>query len=256
MPIGVVSNAYKLAQHTEVVEGCLEGLRPHGIDPQSLRCEVGLTPLGEWMNFRAYFPSSFDQKPKDGNALALRLECFNSVDGSSRLVILLGWYRCICTNGLIIGESKAELSDSHNKNLNLSVIPSLISEGLTRVAADIIRLKQWEESPLNLLVFKDWVDTKLADTWGKKAACRTLHICNTGCDVEITNPFADGKASEKPIKLLDPVPGAAGASTNLYDVCQALSWIATHRNNAEERLEWQTIIPDLIQDLMRYQEAA
>jgi hypothetical protein len=91
---------------------CLAGIREHEIDPGLLRREVGLTPLGEWMNFRAYFPETFSHEPRDGNKLALRLECFNSVDGSSRLVILFSWLRLICTNGLMIRETKAALRHS------------------------------------------------------------------------------------------------------------------------------------------------
>jgi hypothetical protein len=256
MPVGVVSNTYRLAQHKEVVEMCLKGLQAHGIDPQVLRCEVGLTPLGEWMNFRAYFPESYSHSPKDGNKLALRLECFNSVDGSSRLVILLGWFRFICTNGLIIGETKAELRDTHDENLNLEIIPEIIAIGLVKVKADLERLKQWEDTNVEFSVFKDWIDGHLAEHWGKKAACRTLHICRSGADVEITDPFAGGKASEKPVKPLKAVPGAPNPARNLYDICQALSWLATTRNSAEERLDWQSHIPTLIENLRSHLKAA
>jgi hypothetical protein len=38
--------------------------------------------------------------------------------------------------------------------------------------------------------------------------------------------------------------------TNLYDVGQALSWVATNRNNAEEKTRWQTEIPNLLEDLV------
>ena len=256
IPVGVVSNTYRLAQHQEVVEMCLKGLKAHGIDAQVLRCEVGLTPLGEWMNFRAYFPESYSHSPKDGNKLALRLECFNSVDGSSRLVILLGWFRFICTNGLIIGETKAELRDIHDENLNLGIIPEIIAKGLVKVKADLERLKKWEETSVELPVFEGWIDGHLAEHWGKKAACRTLHICRSGADVEICDPFAGGKASEKPVKTLDAVPGAANPAKNLYDVCQALSWLATTRKSAEERLEWQSHIPKLIENLRSHLKAA
>ena len=256
IPVGVVSNTYRLAQHKEVVEMCLKGLHQHGIDPQVLRCEVGLTALGEWMNFRAYFPESYDHSPKDGNKLALRLECFNSVDGSSRLVILLGWFRFICTNGLIIGETKAELRDTHDENLNLEIIPEIISKGLVKVKADLERLKKWEDTKVELPLFEEWIDRHLAEHWGKKAACRTLHICRSGADVEITDPFAGGKASEKPVKALNAVPGAPNPASNLYDVCQALSWLATTRKSAEERLEWQSHIPKLIENLRTFLKAA
>jgi hypothetical protein len=256
IPVGVVSNTYRLAQHADVVEMCLRGLRAHQVDPSVLRCEVGLTPLGEWMNFRAYFPESFSHSPGDGNKMALRLECFNSVDGSSRLVILLGWFRFICANGMVIGETKAELRDIHDEHLDLEVIPNIISAGLAKVNADLDRMRRWERSAVALPKFEGWVDGYLADQWGKKAACRTLHICQSGADVELADPFAGGKPSEKEVKVLADVPGAPKPSKNLYDVCQALSWVATHRKNADERLGWQGRIPDLIENLHGHLVAA
>lgn len=256
IPVGVVSNTYRLAQHKEAVEKCFEGLRssqidPGTLDPETLKCEVGLTPLGEWMNFRAYFPENYSFNPSDGNKLALRLECFNSVDGSSRLVILLGWFRFICANGLIIGETKAELRDVHDGDLNLQAIPGIITEGLAKVKTDLERLRKWARSPLQLdsAKFVTWIDGHLTEKWGKKAACRTVHICRSGRDAEFIDPFAQGKPSEKQVKLLGEVPGASRPAKNLYDVCQALSWIASRRNNADERLAWQGQIAELIDNL-------
>jgi len=105
IPIGLVSNTYTLAQHREVAELCIKGVEGQGVDVKSLRCELGLSTLGEWMNFRIYFPDEYDFQAADDNPLKLRLECFNSVDGSSRLTILFGWYRFVCSNGLIIGKT-------------------------------------------------------------------------------------------------------------------------------------------------------
>jgi len=256
IPVGVVSNTYRLAQHAEVVEMCFKGLSEEKLDPRTLHCEVGLTPLGEWMNFRAFFPERYSFKPPDGNPLSLRLECFNSVDGSSRLVILLGWFRFVCSNGLIIGETKAALRDVHDEHLNLEAIPEIISKGLSKVRANTERLAGWAESLIELTIIDDWADKYLAGLWGKKAACRTLHICRSGTDVELADPFAGGKPSEKEIKPLAEVPGAANPAKNLYDVCQALSWVATHRNSAEERLKWQGNIPELVENLASHMNAA
>lgn len=249
IPVGVVSNTYQLVQHADVVAMCIKGLNVHRIDTSDLRCEVGLTTLGEWMNFRIHFPDRFSFNASDKNALTLRLECFNSVDGSSRLVVQLSWFRLICSNGMTVEETMAFLSDIHNQNLNLGVIPEIIAEGLTKVRADKERLQRWEQSPVASLEFDEWVDGHLAERWGKKAACRALHICRSGADVELLDPFAGGKPSEKPTKPLRAVPGAAKPAKNLYDVCQALSWIATQRNSADERLEWQGHIPGLIENL-------
>ena len=249
IPVGVVSNSYCLAQHADVVEKCFEGLRAQKLDPETLKCEVGLSPLGEWMNFRAYFPNHLSHNPQDGNPLALRLECFNSVDGSSRLVILLGWLRFVCSNGLVIGETKAELRDIHDSRLDLEAIPDIIGRGMAKVKSDVSRLSGWEDTTLDPINFRIWIDDKLASAWGKKAACRILHICEDGTDVEITDPFVPGKPSKKATKPIMEVPGSPRPSRNLYDVSQALSWVATRRANAEERIEWQGQIPGLVETI-------
>jgi hypothetical protein len=98
-------------------------------------------------------------------------------------------------------------------------------------------------------------------TWPSGGARRPpaarLHICRSGADVELLDLFAGGKPSEKPIKLLKlQFQGAPKPAKNLYDVCQALSWIATQRNSADERLEWQGHIPGLIENLRSHLKAA
>ena len=250
MPVGVVSNSYTLAQHRVIGDKCIEGLKEAVIDPESLRCEVGLSDLGEWMNLRIYFPEEFDHTPDDGESLGLRLECFNSVDGSSRLVILLGWLRFVCENGLVIGETKAEIRDIHNANMDLSRIPEIIEAGLNAVETDQSRMRYWEEQLIpEGKKWICWVNEVLASKWGKKAACRTFHICDCGYDVEFSDPFATGEAADKPVRNVQRVAGAPETAKNLYDVALALSWIATNRTNAEQRLEWQSQIPGLIDDL-------
>jgi hypothetical protein len=76
------------------------------------------------------------------------------------------------------------------------------------------------------------------------------HICVSGWDVEFETPFAKGDPTEKPVKRTMKVPGASEPVRNLYDVSQALSWVASRRNNPEERLDWQAAIPDLIEALV------
>ena len=249
VPVGTVSKIYTLAQHADVGERCLEGIRLAGIMTDGLKCELGLTELGEWMNLRIYFPEKYSHKPMDQERLDLRLECFNSVDGSSRLVIFLGWLRFVCSNGLVIGETKAELKDVHNKNMDLEKIAGIIADGLKFVEKDKKRISSWETQLIKHERFVPWVNKTLTERWNKKAACRVFHICETGYDVEISEPFAPGAATEKPVVKGQDVPGAPKKAVNLYDVSQALSWVATERNNPEEKVEWQSAIPGLIQKL-------
>ena len=176
----------------------------------------------------------------------LRLECFNSVDGSSRLVVLFGWRRLICSNGLVIRETVAELRDVHNKQLTLDPIAKVVAEGLELVAEDLKRLQAWEKAPIPSDKLIPWIDGNVSGAWGPKAASRVLHICRTGSDAELTDPFAGGKASEKPVTATRAVPGASAPANTVFDVSQALSWVATQRNNPEERVEWQRQIPGLV----------
>lgn len=249
IPVGTVSNSYTLAQHDDVAEKCFEGLRRAGIETDELRCELGLTELGEWMNLRIYFPDEYSYTPKDKHQLGLRLECFNSVDGSSRLVVLLGWLRLVCSNGMVINETRTELRDIHNRHLNLEKIPEVVLKSLDVAHGDVRRLSSWVRRLVLDPSLRVWANTALSANWGKKAACRVYHICNSGFDVELTKPFASGDAIDKPVKRSRKVPGATVPATNLYDVSQALSWVATGRNNSEEKVEWQAAIPSLIERL-------
>ena len=103
--------------------------------------------------------------------------------------------------------------------------------------------------PINRERFRAWVNKTLTEEWNKKAACRVFHICESGEDVKISEPFARGVATEKPVERVGQVPGASKKAANLYDVAQALSWVATGRNSPEEKVEWQSAIPSLIDHL-------
>lgn len=246
MPVGVVSNSYGLAQHHDVAARCFEGVRLALMDPKGLRCEVGLTELGEWMNLRVYFPDDKDFVHAKNDRMKLRLECFNSVDGSSRLIVLLGWMRLVCTNGMVIRETKTELTDIHDSKIDLDLIPKVVAEGVKKVKGDSERMRKWVATALRHEVLVPWANKDVSDAWGKKAACRVFHICKLGHDVELDDAFAAGEATEKPVTQAAKVPGSPAPAVNLFDVSQAMSWVATGRNNPDERLEWQTGIPKLV----------
>ena len=84
---------------------------------------------------------------------------------------------------------------------------------------------------------------------GKKAAARVFHICDAGKDIEIEDPFAPGKATQKPVRYLERVPESPERAATKYDVSQALSFVATRRRDAEERVSRQADIPQLLECL-------
>ena len=246
--VGVVSHRYALIQHRDAATLCRKGIVDAGVDAADLCYEVGVSALGEWMNLRIYLPDGYGLRDSQGEKVALRLECFNAVDGSSRLVVLFGWYRFVCANGMVVGESKIEIRERHEQRLEIESIPEGIASSLDAAQADRRRLEDWQEAPVDIENLAPWIDGPVTKRWGKRAAARVLHICRLGYDVAIDN-FAPGPASEKPVRLRGRVAGSPSQARSKYDVAQALSYVATDRNNADDRLGRQAGIPSLIRSL-------
>jgi hypothetical protein len=247
IPVGLVSRNYRLLQHRELGDFCIEALNGHGFPAEALKCELGMTELGEWMNLRFELPDAFSFIPPDGHPLALRLEVFNSVDGTSKLIALMTWFRLVCSNGLVVRQTMQELSDRHDRHLDLQCIRDVSQNGLAQAREDQSSLRKWATMRVTENQLIKWVDKKLTDWWGIKAAARVLHICRKGTDVSLAPPFETCQTSEKNVAVTGPIPGAAVPARNLYDISQALSWVASHRKNAEERIAWQADIPELIE---------
>ena len=227
----------------------MEGLSLCGMARAELRPELGLTELGEWMNLRLMLPERFSLKEASGEETALRLECFNSVDGSSRLVIVFGWIRFICSNGLIIGKTMIEIRERHDGSLALDEIPQRIMAAFDDANADRAKRAALQSITVTDEQVKEWVDSRLSVLWGKKAAARVLHICRTGCDAELSDPFAPGSASEKPMKSTARVPGAPEKAKSVFDVMQAMSRVATSRRDASAQQRMLQGLDGLLEQL-------
>jgi hypothetical protein len=89
----------------------------------------------------------------------------------------------------------------------------------------------------------------VAKEWGVKAAVRVYHIARTGQDVSLADPFAKGDPTSKPVKLEAEIPGAANPAKNLYDVLQALTWVASQTSNFEQKVIRQSTVESLVENL-------
>lgn len=242
-PVGVVSRAYSLVGHPRIAKLCREGI-VDGLDvpAEELSYEVGLSELGEWMNLRIYLPPRFDFVDARGS-LGLRLECFNSVDGSAKLAILFGWLRFVCSNGLVIGETRIRIHERHIRGLDLGDVRYRLGAAFESVSADRESMEGWKKATVTTQSTEKWCRGIVTKVWGKKAALRVLYICKMGCDVEAVHPY------EAPRKVLGRVRGSPERAETKFDVAQALSFVATDRRNADERVAWQEDIPRLVEAL-------
>ena len=242
MPVGVVSRTYTLVQHLTIAALCRDVLLKAGIGPTGLKYELALSELSEWMNLRIQFPESYKFVDQHGEESHLRLECFNSVDGSSPLEIFFRWYRFVCQNGQVT-EDKIQIRRRHGQSLRLYPIRSALQEALDSVKSDRERMRNWEQEKIQIGDMATWTQEHVAAKWNKKAAARVFYICTKGRDVEIAHPFS------KPFKYLPRVPGSPECAESIYDVSQALSFVATRRRDVEERVKWQEDIRALLEAL-------
>ena len=150
---------------------------------------------------------------------------------------------------MVIGETKAELRDTHDKHMNLRRVAKIVFDGLGKVKSDLNRLKRWEHRIIDETNLKPWVNKRVTDTWGKKAACRVFHICASGHDVEMADPFAPGEATEKPVVEKQKIPGhrirQRSFFTMLVKRCTSVLALTDRKSNRGAQEEWRPNIPSL-----------
>jgi hypothetical protein len=250
VPIGIVSKEYALIPHAEVHKTAFQAIKALNISPTEVKAELQLSEYGERMALSLYLPEKFSFDPGDHHPLSLRFECFNSVEGSTRFRALMGWFRLVCSNGLIVGITNSDIRFRHSGDVQMESIGEVLKEGLKRSEEDKLNFINWQKCEIQSDQITKWVEKTLQKEWGFKAAARTFHISKTGHDVEILGPYKDNTPFTVPVKPAKKVPGAPGKSRNLYDVSQILAWLAKERRDLQEQLEWREKIPKLMNPLL------
>jgi hypothetical protein len=256
-PVGVVSKSYRLIQHHEVLKMGAEALRSAGIDPDKAKAELRITRLGERMDLCLVLPEEpqyqfavpTQQGPED--KMGLRFHCLNSVDGSTRLVALLGWLRLVCSNGLIVGTALCHVRKLHTLQLEVGDLALLFSRSLETAQKERPLYERWIRTPIDDPVLRRWVDGPVRKAWGVKVATRAYHIVRTGHDVDLVKPFERALPSRKTVEWRTPVPGSLSLGCNAFSASQALSWLAGQRREIPDQLDWMAQISDLVRELVR-----
>ena len=130
VPVGVVSKEYALIQHLDVVDVVVKALEVSDIAPRGVTAQLEITEYGERMSLGFLLPMRYAFDPGDGHLMALRLECLNSVEGSTGFRALMGWFRFVCSNGLTIGVTQLEVRRRHVGNLTLDAVATVLQAGV------------------------------------------------------------------------------------------------------------------------------
>lgn len=247
VPVGVVSKGYALIPHKEVLRAAANALRDVVGDVQDIRTELAITEYGERMQACLFLPRKYRFEP---GGMDLRLELLNSVDGSTQFRALLGWFRFVCSNGLIVGVTKSCLRRRHAGDIGISDIGFVLRDGLADAEQDAENLACWRSRKIDLAALVPWVNGEVKKTWGFKAAARAYHIACSGHDVEIVGKYKGRRPTTIETRRAERVPGCPEKAQNAFDLAQVLSWLASHRTDLQERLEWRQQIPPLMATLI------
>lgn len=246
MPIGIVSKEYAFVQHTTVLEVAAQALKAAKIDLEKVKAELKITAYGERMALSLYLPERYSFDHGDGNPMALRLECLNSVDGSTRFRALMGWFRFVCGNGLVIGITRSDVRRRHVGDLQVDDVGAVLTAGIKDSETEKRNLQAWRNRPLTGKRILPWLKNDLRKMWGFKAATRAFHISTTGHDVEIIGQYRNADPTTIPVQIGERVKGTPELSENLFDLSQILAWLAKERRDLQEQVEWREQIPELL----------
>ncbi len=249
VPVGTVSKGYTLVPHQQVLDAVHGVLRSNHIVEDDIDATLAVTEFGERMALSVCLPKEYCFDPGDGHKLTLRIECLNSVDGTTRLQMLMGWFRFVCGNGLVLGVATRDIRRRHSPTLTLDGIPEAFSEGLEDAKAERTLLTAWRGIPVGPREVGDWADTHVCPKWGFKAASRAFHIATTGCDAEVAPKRRGDYPTTAEVRSIARVPGAPACSANLFDISQVLAWLAKERRDLQEQLDWRGQIPSLLEAL-------
>lgn len=248
-PVAVVSKRYRLVQHTELFEKACDAMKALSIDLRTVPSELILSIYGSKMALTFTLPGS-DFDPGDGMALKLQFHCVNSVDGRCRLRIMLGWFRFICGNGLVVGTARLSQRFIHNEYLDIPDLVHVLTGGLAAAKEEKKSFEKWMGTSIGENGLSKWIDGPLRAEWGPLAAARVHLICGTGFDGRFANQGEKAPPHGKGMIQTIPVPGAPAKAKNAYYVAQALSWVAKERRDIQDQLEWMVAIPKLMSNLL------
>jgi hypothetical protein len=254
VPVGVVSGRYELIQHHTVLKSAADAVEQAGIQLKDTELEVWITQFAERMALNILFPEGEEYSMNvgdSGDSMRLRLQCFNSVDGSLKFMAFLGWFRFICSNGLIMTISKVNVKKRHDSFLKIDDLKDVIAVGLTSIKKEKRQYELWRNTNVEMDIIRKWVDGPLKEKWGVRLAARAFHIVNTARDAEFANPFEKGKPSEKTLISGSRVAGISDETVNVFTISQILSWLAKERRDIQEQVACMRDIPILLEILQK-----
>lgn len=249
IPVATVSKTYSLIQHREVLASVYRALQLLNLECADIESNLLLSEYGERMLWSCQLPN-FDFDPGDDHPIVLRMNCLNSVDMSTSLEVTLEWFRLVCSNGLMFGVGDSRMRKRHIRSLDPADVAGYVREQLSQAKSEQSLYREWLGQKVTLEQSSKWVDATVAKEWGPHAAARVWQVISFGVDGEVQQSKEKKPPHLLEVKATTKVPGAPVPTDNLFHASQALSWIAGTRKSVQERTQYITQIPALMEPLV------
>jgi len=199
----IVSQDYKLIRHEEAIEQMEDAIQE---SPALGKYKV-LTAFyndGGRMRRKYIFPE-VEVEIKESDTVNPELHLYNSYDTAWPFIVLLGAFRFVCANGLVVGKKFLYLRKRHIYGLDQLNLQEQISTALERFELQTDQWKNWANRQLTVNTYKKVIETM-------KLGKRAMEEIEDRVDLE-SQGFADNGS---PIM-------------SLWIFFNILTWYITHR---------------------------
>lgn len=143
----IVSKDYRLIRHEEAIEQIEEAISENSDMRRAYRIETEFYNDGGRMQRKYIFPEISVEIGKN-DTVNLELQLFNSYDVTWPFFVVLGAFRFVCANGLVVGEDYLYLKRRHVYDLSLLDLSGEVSTATDRFMKQATKWQRWSEEPL------------------------------------------------------------------------------------------------------------
>jgi len=160
----IVSKDYKLLRHEDAVQR-IESTINENLELGKHKTDTEFYNDGARMQ-RIYRFYEIPVEIKPGDTINPELQLFNSYDTSWPFIVILGAYRVVCSNGLVVGEKYLHLRKRHVYDFDQMDIKEQVATALKRLKLQTNQWKKWTDRQLTEKVYENVIKTM---KFGKKA---------------------------------------------------------------------------------------
>jgi len=153
----IVSMDYKLIRHEEAIEEIEKAI---GKTPNLGGYEVTTDFYNDGGRMlREYIFHDHQKIIQPGDLIKPKLQLFNSYDLTWPFIVILGAYRLVCTNGLVVNQKLFHLKKRHVFHIQTLNLVGEISTALKRFSKQASEWEKWTDVPLSKRAYGKILET-------------------------------------------------------------------------------------------------